>query len=766
MMRKAILTIFVLLICVLTTTIKAQKVGLVLSGGGAKGIAHVGVIKALEEHGIPIDYIAGSSMGAIVGALYASGYSASEMEVLFKSEEFKLWSTGKIEEDKVYHFKKLETNASWIELNLKRKPKGMKLQLPTNIIPEEQMDFAFMELFSLAGAACDYDFDNLFVPFRSVATDVYNNKAVIGRAGDLGEAVRASMTFPLYFKPIEVNGILLFDGGIVNNFPTDVMMEHFKPDIIIGHKVANNARKPDAQDLVAQLENLVMKQTNYEIPDSAGILLETNFTNVGLLDFFKMDFIQSKGYHTAIEAIDHVKSRVSRRVDSTEVKARRERFKEQFPQLLFHNIQVEGVDDDMQRRYIIQMIKRRTPIVGLEELRKTYFKLVADGQIKSIRPISRYNKETGLFDLHLKVTPNNPLNIEIGGNVSSKAINQGYFGFKHKIFKDRSYHFITNLYFGRLYSSFLAGVRIDFPTITPSYMSGYFTFNRWDFYSSSTELFFEDVKPAYIIQNENNFRLNLGFPIRTNGLVEFGLSHSYASDKYYQIDDFSSEDKPDKTTFDAYSAHLKIEKKTLNDKAYATSGTHKLMEVKLVGGKETNYPGTTSTEPLKRKNNHTFLQVKLHYDEYFKLTDWFTLGALGEVVFNNKDVFLNYTSTMLNAPGFAPTPYTKTLFINKFHSNSYLAGGGRAIFNLSDDFHFRLEGYYFFPTQKILKLDDYSAKYDSRALRESYFTGAGSLVYKTPIGPASISLNYYEREGEKFSFLFNFGYVIFNKRGF
>ena len=101
-----------------------------------------------------------------------------------------------------------------------------------------------------ASAACDYDFNKLMIPFFCIAADVYNSKPVVLRNGDLGNAIRASMTVPLYFKPIKINGSLMFDGGILNNFPTQQMKEIFKPDIIIGHKVANNARAAEADDLM------------------------------------------------------------------------------------------------------------------------------------------------------------------------------------------------------------------------------------------------------------------------------------------------------------------------------------------------------------------------------------------------------------------------------------------------------------------------------------------------------------------------------------
>ena len=242
---KKIICNFLVCLYLMPFPVSAQKVGLVLSGGGAKGLTHIGVIRALEENNIPIDYITGTSMGAIIGGLYASGYSPDEMEILIKSEDFKLWSRGIIPPRYVYYFKKLDDNPSFIDFDFAKKEDKMKISLPTNLIPTGQLDFAFMELFSPANAVADNNFDRLFVPFRCVATDIYRNTPVIFSKGDLGLAIRASMTVPLFFKPVEIDSVLLFDGGLVNNFPYDIMHQDFKPDIIIGSAIEFKDRKPE-----------------------------------------------------------------------------------------------------------------------------------------------------------------------------------------------------------------------------------------------------------------------------------------------------------------------------------------------------------------------------------------------------------------------------------------------------------------------------------------------------------------------------------------
>lgn len=758
--------ILILSIYIFTIQANAQKVGLVLSGGGAKGLAHIAVIRALEENGIPIDYIAGTSMGAIVAGLYAAGYSPDEMEQLFKSEQFKFWSTGKIQEEYRYYYSKLEEDPSWLELDLLRKADKLKIMPPTNLIPEEQMDFAFMEMFSSVTAINKGDFNKLFVPFFCVATDVYNNKEVVLRQGDLGEAVRGSMTFPLYFKPIEIDGSLVFDGGIVNNFPVQDMKELFSPDIIIGHNVANNPEKPDPDNIMAQIENMIMQKTDYKIDTKDGIFMESTFNNVGLLDFKKIDQIENAGYETVSKNIESIKNRVSRRIRPDELQQRRHQFNMKKPLLNFQNVQVEGIMDSQQRKYIIQSLKHKANVIDLKELKKEYFKLVADPQIKSLRPVSRYNPETGYFDLNMIVKQNNPVLVKFGGNISTRPINQGFLSGDYRIFKDRSYTFSTNMYFGRFYSSFKAGARIDYPTKLPFYLAGYFTLNRWDYYSSTTEFVFEDVRPPYIIQNEGNFRMELGFPINTWGKLTFGGSISNAKDEYYLTESIKVTDTSDHTNFNALAATAGILSNTFNDKQYPTEGISSCLSVNYISGNEKNIPGTTSNNLSTQQYNHNYFVLKGNYDRYFKINRHFTLGLMGEGVYSNKKPFTNYVSTVLSAPTFSPIPHSKTIYLNNFHANKYLASGIKGIFKLSDWLHLRAEAYGFAPTEEIFETTNHGAIYNNNTHLKLNFMGSGALVFQSAIGPISFSVNYYDKSQTKFFAMLNVGYILFNRKGY
>lgn len=335
---KRVLLFFSFLLC--GFILQAQKVGLVLSGGGAKGMTHIGIIRALEENNIPIDYITGTSMGAIIGSLYAMGYSPDDMEALLRSPDFKRWYSGKVEPKYEYYFKKNRPSPEFFNIRFAfRDSLHIKPQiLPTSMVNPIQMNLVFVELFARATAACGGNFNKLFVPFRCIASDVYNKKPLVLSKGDLGDAVRASMSFPFVFKPIEIDSTLAYDGGIYNNFPTDVMREDFHPDVIIGSVVAANPGKPKENDLMSQLENMIMQKTDYSIPDSLGIVMTFKYDDVNLLDFDRLQELHDIGYNRTLNMMDSIKSRVHRRVNADNVRLRRLVFRSNLPQFRFRDI--------------------------------------------------------------------------------------------------------------------------------------------------------------------------------------------------------------------------------------------------------------------------------------------------------------------------------------------------------------------------------------------------------------------------------------------
>jgi len=763
MKTKNILILLFLSFLQLHTFSQDKKVGLVLSGGGAKGLAHIGVIKALEENDIPIDYITGTSMGAIVGGLYAIGYSPEEMEQLVLSDDFRNWAFGEIEQDYIYYFKKPPIAAEMINFKIRVKDSTAKAQLPSNLVPTHQMDFASMQIFSPANAASHYNFDSLFVPFRCVATDIYSNQEKIFKKGNLGSAVRASMTFPFYFKPVEIDSILYFDGGMKNNFPSDVMINDFNPDYIIGSKTADNSPKPDPDNVVVQLENMLMEKVNYQLPEN-GILIESKFTNVQLLDFDKATRIIQKGYENAYQLMDSIKNFIPVRRDTTIIFRARKHYKSTLPHLLFNEISFNGLNRK-EKAYVAKSIFHRDSVFTIREFKKTYFKLLADGTISSIYPEAYYDYQKEFFQLKLDVDEESRFIAHIGANISSSSINHGFASLQYNQLAKISRSAYANIYFGRLYSSVMLQARADFPFSLPIAFTGSYTMNRWDFYNSSSEPFFEDVRPSYLIQNENNLKLAMLSPLNTNSLIKAQFSYGFINDEYYQTLEFYKADTNDVTDFDYINFKLNLEKNNTDYKQFPTRGVHHEFSLNYLKGTENFIPGSTSSIENEIEKEHQWYNIHFYRDEYFRLTKYFHLGYLVQASLTNMDFFSNYTSTMLNANVFKPEPHSKTMFLENYRAHSYLALGIKPIINITDKIHLRAGLYAMMPYKKILSNENKQARYAKEFAHFNYMAST-SFVYHTMFGPASLSLNYYDKKDKKFYFVFNFGYLLFNKRGY
>ena len=252
--------------------VSQQKIGLVLSGGGATGLAHIGVLKALEEKGFEISYITGTSAGDLVGALYSSGYSPEEIENYVLHPDFQLITLGKHKTEQRFLIREEEKDANLFNLEFSIK-KPLKQSLPTNIISSSYLDFEMFKLLAPASAYAKNDFDSLFIPFRCVSSDITNKQSIVFSKGNLNEVVRSSMTFPFYLNPIKIDGKLLFDGGLYNNFPADVMYSEFIPDYIIGSNVSYNAPPPKDDDLIGQVINMLVFHSDFNLPCKNGIVI-------------------------------------------------------------------------------------------------------------------------------------------------------------------------------------------------------------------------------------------------------------------------------------------------------------------------------------------------------------------------------------------------------------------------------------------------------------------------------------------------------------
>ncbi len=753
-----------LVICILLSGwVSAQKIGLVLSGGGARGIAHIGVIKALEDNNIPVDYVTGTSMGAIVGSLYAMGYSPDDIAAVLKSEDFKRWSTGELDPEYVYYYRNADPKPIIAELSFN--PKQLDsinfrpTFLPTNIVSPRQMNYAFVELFSRANALAKGNFDNLFVPFRCIASDIYRKEAVVFRSGNLGDAVRASMTFPFMYKPIMINNQLLFDGGIFNNFPVDVMRSDFKPDFMLGSAVSNNPPKPDENDIIRQIENMIMSKSDYSIPEVEGVMLNFKLENVNTFDFSKVDQLVKLGYDEVMKRMPEIMQRVQRRVSKEEMVLRRAHFKNQLPALKFKKVYVVGVDS-LQKQYVENIFHTGNKEFDAKAFKEGYFKLIADDKISEVMPRAIYNDSTGNFDLRLRVRAENQLKVALGGNISSSTSNEAYFGLTYQNLKEYSQTAYLDAQFGRAYNGLSIGSRIDLPTTRDWYMKLVFNIHRFDYYEGD-RVFYNDDRTSYFNQSELFSKFSFGFPLTMKGRMEFGIGFGRLTDKYRQNLSTGTSGM-NQSVYNLGSVFGRVESYTLNNVVYPTKGHSYMASLQFVGGDE-QFKSSLAPEIHNDEGKAMWLQFKVKSDKYYSIVRHFTLGAFAEVSYTGRAHSNNYTSTIIQSPAFRPTPHSKVVFNPAFSAHQYVAIGVKPVYVITDQLHFRNEIYWFVPYRSFYKQADNSAGLTTPYFSTEYMVES-TLVFDFKVASAGVFVNHYSDGSSRWNFGLNIGFLLFNNK--
>ena len=749
--------------------VQAQKVGLVLSGGGAKGMTHIGIIRALEENNIPIDYITGTSMGAIIGSLYAMGYSPDDMEALLRSEDFKRWYSGQVEPEYGYYFKQNRPTPEFFNIRFSFKDSlHIKPQiLPTSMVNPIQMNLVFVELFARATAACSGDFNRLFVPFRCIASDVYNKKPLIMRRGDLGDAVRASMSFPFVFKPIEIDSVLAYDGGIYNNFPTDIMREDFKPEVIIGSVVAANPGKPKENDLMSQLENMIMQKTDYTLPDSLGIIMTFKYDDVSLLDFDRLQELHDIGYNRTISLMDSIKGRIHRRVSAENVRLRRLVYRSNLPQFRFRDIYIEGANPQQQAYIKKEFHDEDHEVFTYEDLKRGYFRLLSDNMISEIIPHAVYDSENDLYSLHLKVKMEDNFSVRMGGSVSTTSSNQIYLGLGYQDLNYYSKEITLDGQIGKVYNKVYNNAqlmaKIDLPTRIPTSYRLIASLSTFDYYKKD-KLFSKNDKPSFNSKDERFVKLMVALPFLANKRAEISIGYGKLQDNYFQSSVINfDKDRSDRSTYNLLGGAIGFYGSTLNARQYATKGYFEKLVAQVFSGKEKFIPGNPTETSVTTKERQSWLQISYMKYAYHTMSPKFTLGWMAEMLYSSKNFSENYTATMLQAADFSPTPHSKLMYNEAFRANQFLAAGIKPIFVFNDMFQFRSEFYGFVPIFPIKK-NALNKAYYGKAFSRFEYIGEISVICQLPFGAISAYVNHYSSPKKEWNVGLTLGWQLFNYR--
>ncbi|MEE9449224.1 MAG: patatin-like phospholipase family protein, partial [Ignavibacteriaceae bacterium] len=289
----------------------SPRIGLALSGGGARGLSQIGVLRALEEAGIQIDLIAGTSIGSIVGGFYSSGYSVTDLDsVAINTDWADLLSIGgTISRTELFIDQKVTEDRAIFTLRLD----GLKPILPTSF--NEGVKFSnYLTLQTLLAPIHAKDsFDDLLIKFRAVCTDLVSGNPVIIDNGSLGRAMRASSSVTFFLSPVKQDDLTLVDGGLVENIPAKTVKD-MGADIIIAVNTTSPLHKLDDLDVpwlvVDQTVSIPMKRLDSEMLSRADIVIVPNIENSSATDFTNIDTLIIKGYKSALRHIQIIKAKI------------------------------------------------------------------------------------------------------------------------------------------------------------------------------------------------------------------------------------------------------------------------------------------------------------------------------------------------------------------------------------------------------------------------------------------------------------------------
>lgn len=760
-------TLLVLFLATFNNSLAQEKtrpqVGLVLSGGGAKGIAHIGVIKALEENGIPFDCVAGTSAGAIVGSLYACGWSPEEILALFTSDSFKYWSSGTISQKNVYYQTQSDPTPAWADvgLNLGKDKKGLdplSQIIPTNLISPIPMNLEFLELYTPYTKQCKENFDNLFVPLRTVCSDVYHKHKVVCSEGSLGDAVRASMSFPLVFKPIEMNGVLVYDGGIYDNFPVDVMHDVFNPEFMIGVSVSGPDGKPEPGNVYSQLEDMIIQNNDYDLPEAYGVKIQVPVLEFGVLDWSEAETIYKIGYESGLAMVDSIKARCPYRRSSEELAASRKKFREDTPVIEFDTVMVEGATPS-QDKYIKSLFTyNQNQPIGMERVKSGYYRAVTDGKFIDLLPQARFNNY-GSSELLLKATVKQPWNVGIGGWITSSIQSQLFFTFGYHTLSLSSLDVDINGWIGQSYYAGMISGKIALSSKNPSALRLIGVVSRQKFYENEL-MFYQNTVPSFVNESQQFVRLEYSVAAGKPAKIYSRLSYGHIRDEYF-ADLSSSSLQRDRTDYLTTAVQVSYEYNTLSNQLYPMAG--RWIEADILGEYDRNklHGKAGIGEGKSDKSdyiNHLALSAKVGWKEFFPLHKNFILGGLAEGLMTLSKPYQNYTATLIHAPAFAPTPSTKNYFNTAFRSDNYLAAGVLPIWNPAQKFQVRGDFYVYTPVRNLEPWGN-GCRY-AGWFRKAEFLGEIAAVYNFKFASLSLYCNYLSYPARNWNFGLNLGLLF------
>ena len=375
------------------------KVGLVLSGGGAKGLAHIGTLKVIDSLGIRVDYIGGTSMGAIIGSLYASGYTGKQIDSIFRETDLELLIQDELPRSAKTFYEKEDAERYAITLPFDK----FKIAFPSSISKGQNVYNLLAQL--LLHVDHIDDFSKLPIPFLCIASDIEKGEQVILDKGYLPDAITASGAFPSLFEPIQMGDRLLIDGGVTNNYPIDEIMAK-NVDIIIGVDVqdglADRAKLKSAMGILTQINNFKTIKAMKEKSKKTDVYIRPNIDGFSVISFDKGNELIERGEEAGRKQLEALKKIAAKQQQKSMLKTVKTK-----DSIHINYIHLRG-NDKYTRSYVRGKLRFKTPNkIAFKKFTEGIGNLAATGNFTGIR-YKTWKNEDGTEDiiLNLKETPN------------------------------------------------------------------------------------------------------------------------------------------------------------------------------------------------------------------------------------------------------------------------------------------------------------------------------------------------------------------------
>lgn len=730
--------IILLFVCIFTFNInlsaqeelpKRKKVGVVLSGGGAKGVAHIGVLKAIEEAGIPIDYVVGTSMGSIIGGLYAIGYSPEQLDSVVRSQDWTFLLTDQMKR-KNKNMHERENDEKYI-LSVPFSKTSIK-EITGGVIKGQNIGNLFSEL--TLGYHDSIDFNKLPIPYACVAEDIATGKEVVFHNGVLSTAMRASMAIPGVFTPVRMNNMVLVDGGVSNNYPVDVARQ-MGADIVIGVDVQSTLKSAkelnNAGNLLGQLIDLMGQDKYQKNLKSTDLHIKVDVKGYSAASFSAsaIDSLLYRGEAAGKKNFDSLIKLKEKIEIPTHYHHKREHNYEPVNWVMIDKIRFVGLDEKDQK-----WIKKRC---DLEENSLNSIKHIEETST-IIRANTNYSGVTyrliptpqGEFDLEYKFQKKQEHLINIGVRFDTEEVASLLVNAQTTLKTKTTSYVSATLRLGKQYGGKLS-IGIEPSALTTLSLSYQFNHNDIDFYQSGERSF------------NSTFRCHKG-EISYNNVwlrnIQFGIGVNFELYDYSQIlhNSTNSEFKLSNEHFFNYFAHMHYD---TFDKAYFPKrgvmmhGSYNLHTDNL----------------LEFKNGSPFSSIMGAFEGVIPITNRFSLlpSIYGRFLIGN-----NVPFAKMNVMGgdimekYLPyqLPFAGTTRV-ELMDNSLLIGGIK--------FRQRMGGIHYLTLSANYALS--SDKLEHLLKERTMFGCAVSYGMDSMFGPLEATLNY-TNKADKVEFYLNLGY--------